>query len=461
MPIHNAHAQIVSAAPGSGAHWLANLLLEADVPVTFARAETHGPVWNSQPGGWTIHRPAFVQMRGVLPALHRRASFAFPPETPIVRVEHELAQATAGGQPTIVIVRDPRDSLRSVFAGEATPGTYAEFLSRPTGPLGLTPPDAWAVQTLLWSALAKTRPVLFARYEDMIDNAGRELARVLAFLGVEREASFVAQAAQLSSFAQSKSLLTEAARVAGATANYPREGKCGLGRASLTAAENAQFDGLTGVALKQAGYPSPETRMVGTGGFAALQAQASPDAQRVLERARADMDGANFDAALRRLAEAVSTVPGSKPSDAPLLATLAALRWTRAGLSEDAADSDAAVCFDLFCDIHLSLASTPSVRMAQMRELTSVLPAHAGAYNIWGKMLHTQGRLAEAAQVFTHACEAGGETAQMRSNLAVLAWQDGRRDDALAQIARAAQLDPHEPGVQANLVAMQTALLAA
>lgn len=465
MTLFETNAQVVSTAPNSGVGWLANLLLEADVPVTFTPAEEAGAAWNVHPAGHVLSGQAFQRLRGILPALHRRAVFPFTPDMAGVRVEHDLPRAFgANALPTIVMVRDPRDGLRGLYecAGENT-GSFAEYLQRPSpsDALCLPLPEAWAVQTLLWTTLAKARPVLIVRYEDLTADTGREMARVLAFLGVERSAEAVAQAVSLSHFERSKAVLTKAAQKAGAVAHYPRAGKAGAWHASLSAEEAGQFDGLTAYALRQARYQSSENRIVGKDGFSGLRAQASPEAQNVLERARADMEGANFPAALRRMAEAVSAVPGSAAMDAPLLATLAALRWTRLLLGENAADEDTSLCFDMLCDLHLSLANTPSVRMAQMRELTAQVPTHAGAYNIWGKLLHGQGRVEEAAAVFAAACEAGAETAQMRSNLAVLAWQMGRRDDALAQIARAAQLDPHEPSVRANLTAMEAALLAA
>ncbi len=174
------------------------------------------------------------------------------------------------------------------------------------------------------------------------------------------------------------------------------------------------------------------------------------------------MAGGNFGAALHRLASSVSDVPGQDSSDQSLLATLTALRWTTTLFPQAPEDSLSVPCaFHLFCDLLCAFSDAPWMRIAQMQALTAYAPRHPGAYNIWGKTLHALGQPAAAEQVFDAACTVGAESAQLRSNLAVIAWQDGRRDLALAQIGRAAQLDPHEPGVAANLQAMQTVLRAA
>ncbi len=467
MSIHSLstrRAHLALAGQNSGVGWLANLLLELNIPVTLSDPDNELPAWQACAGGWSLAPHAFRRGRGVLPAVHRRTVFPFPDDLEVCVGSDDVSALDSADAPTIVVLRDPRDAFPGQW-GRGTAGVAAldDFLSHAGGsPFALPPPEAWAVRTLLWDALATLRPLLIVRYENMRADTAREARRVLDFLGIARDDAAVAQAVALSTFERSQATLAQAARAAGAVAGYPGRGRSGDWPLRLSAAQQARFGGLVGCALQQAGYPAGERRWEDGGGFAALRAEAPPQAQIVLGRAQSDMAGGNFGAALHRLASSISAVPGQEGSDAPLLAVLTALRWTTA-LFPHASDSspDVPCAFHLFCDIHRTFGDTPWVRIAQMQALTAYAPRHAGAYNIWGKALHTLGRPAEAEQVFDAACTVGAESALLRSNLAVIAWQDGRRDLALAQITRAAQLDPHEPDVTANLQAMQSVLRAA
>ncbi len=457
-------AHLALAGQGSGVGWLANLLLELDIPVTPPGASSELPAWQACDEGWRLTPQAFRRLRGVLPAVHRRAVFAFRDDLEVCVHSDDASALSPADSPTIVVLRDPRDA----FPGQWERGTSGvaaldDFLAHAgDSPLNLPPPEAWAVRTLLWEALAKVHPVLVVRYENLRADTAREARRVLDFLDIARGDAEIAQAVALSTFERSQATLAQAAHAAGAVASYPHRGRSGDWAVRLSAAQQARFGGLAGCALQQAGYPAAERRWEALGGFAALRTQAPASAQAVLGRAQMDMAGGNFGAALHRLAASISAVPGQDDSDAPLLAVLTALRWTTALFPNAPDDSPAVPCaFSLFCDIHRAFGDAPWVRIAQMHALTASAPRHAGAYNSWGKTLHGLGRPAEAEQVFDAACAVGAESAQMRSNLAVIAWQDGRRDLALAQISRAAQLDPHEPGVAANLQAMQSVLRAA
>lgn len=457
-------AHLALAGQNSGAGWLANLLLELDIPITPPGAESELPAWQACAGGWSLAPHAFRHMRGVLPAVHRRTVFSFPDDLEVCVESDHAAALGSGDGPTIVVLRDPRDAFPGQWErGGTGTATLDDFLAHAgDNPLALPPPEAWAVRALLWDALATLRPILVVRYENLRADTAREARRVLDFLGIARSDAAIAQAVTLSTFERSQATLAQAARAAGAVASYPGRGRSGDWPVRLSAAQQARFGGLAGCALQQAGYPAAERRWEAGGGFAALRAQAPPGAQTVLGRAQSDMAGGNFGAALHRLASSISAVPGQDDNDAPLLSILTALRWTTA-LFPNAPDNSRGVpcAFNLFCDIHRTFGDAPWVRIAQMQALTAYAPRHAGAYNIWGKLLHSLNRPADAEQVFDAACTVGAESALLRSNLAVIAWQDGRRDLALAQISRAAQLDPHEPGVAANLQAMQSVLRAA
>lgn len=465
LSLSTRRAHLALAGQNSGVGWLANLLLELDIPVTPPGDNSSLPTWQAAEGGWELAPHALRRLRGILPAVHRRRVFSFPDDLEVCVGSDDASVLGNNDGLAIVVLRDPRDAFPGRWErGETHPATGDAFLAH-TGdsPFALPPPEAWAVRTLLWNALAAVRPVLVVRYENLRADTARETARVLDFLGIVRSSAAVAQAVALSTFERAQATLAQAAQAAGASASYPARGRSGDWPLRLSAAQQARFGGgLVGAALQQAGYPTTERRWEESGGFGALRVQGPLAAQTVLGRAQSDMAGGNFGAALHRLASSVSAVPGQDDSDASLLAVLTALRWTTALFPNAPDDSPSVPCaFHLFCDIHRAFGDAPWVRIAQMQALTAYAPRHAGAYNIWGETLHALGRPADAEQVFDAACTVGAESAQMRSNLAVIAWQDGRRDLALAQIGRAAQLDPHEPGVAANLQAMQTVLRAA
>lgn len=466
QPLSTRQAHLALAGHNSGVGWLSNLLLELNIPLTPAGC---AHAWQPCEGGWQLTPHAFRHLRGVLPAVHRRTVFGFPDALEVCVDDNDITALAAAGSPTVVLLRDPRDAFWGQWErgawerGAAEAPTLDDFLSRAgDGPFHLPPPEAWAVRALLWDALAPLRPLLLVRYENLRADTAREVTRVLGFLGVVRDESDIAQAVAVSTFERTQATLAQAARDRGAIASYPGRGARGDGAERLSTPQHARFGGLAGCALRHFGYPAPPRRREAGGGFDALRAQAPPEAQAVLARAQSDMAGGNLEAALHRMASAVSDVPGRDSSDATLLATLTALHWTHALFPDAPADSASVPCaFDLFCDIHRAFGDEPWLRIAQMRSLTTFAPRHAGAYNIWGKTLHAQGRPADAEQVFDAACAVGAESAQMRSNLAVIAWQDRRHDQALAQILRAAQIDLQEPGVAANLLAMQSVLQAA
>ena len=80
-------------------------------------------------------------------------------------------------------------------------------------------------------------------------------------------------------------------------------------------------------------------------------------------------------------------------------------------------------------------------------------PNHDEAVNCWGILLHNEGRFAEAVQVFERAEELGNKPATSNRGNALLDMGD--LEGALKAHARAAELDPHNPGAHYNLALTQ------
>lgn len=83
-------------------------------------------------------------------------------------------------------------------------------------------------------------------------------------------------------------------------------------------------------------------------------------------------------------------------------------------------------------------------------------PRDAEAVNMWGILLHTEDRFAEAIEVFDRAEELGSRPAA--SNRGNSMMDLGRFEDALRSQETAVERDPHSPGTQYNLALTQLRL---
>ncbi len=216
-------AHLALAGQNSGVGWLANLLLELDIPVV-PPGSSDIPAWQDTGDGWSLTPYALRRLRGVLPAVHRRTVFPFHDDLEVCIDSDDLSALGNTDGPTIVVLRDPRDAFAGQWErGETRTASWDDFLAHAGGsPFALPPPETWAVRTLLWEALAKVRPVLIVRYENLRADTTREMARVLDFLGVVREGTEIAQAVALSTFERTQATLAQAAGASGAVAVLSR-----------------------------------------------------------------------------------------------------------------------------------------------------------------------------------------------------------------------------------------------
>lgn len=212
----------------------------------------------------------FDSVRGALPRIgrHRGAPRLLPGRGRLVRT-HDPLDALVGlpGQPVVYLVRDGRDvavsylhHLRRIGSFE---GDLAALLPRFLSD-GIDSYGPWHLHVL--GAVASQErggsPFLTIRYEDLRSDTVGELARIVAFLGVEPETGRVEEAAADNSKERMRakeriSRLLRNQSVNGSSFVRPDGGPSW--QQLLEAAEILQFERVAGPALRAFGYLPSES----------------------------------------------------------------------------------------------------------------------------------------------------------------------------------------------------------
>lgn len=172
----------------------------------------------------------------------------------------------------IYIVRDPRDVVVSQYHFQrkrkliADEFPLAEFVGRFIA--GQTCfYGSWAEHVASWLATRHGQPgFLLVRYENMVENTPRELAKVASFLGVNATPEVIKQAVERSSAGQMRQLEKSQAQLFTSTKDtrqdipFVRAAKAGGWRSSLPEACALQIEDAWGHLLKGLGY-----EMIGKG----------------------------------------------------------------------------------------------------------------------------------------------------------------------------------------------------
>lgn len=258
---------------------------------------------------------------------------------------NDLFGLTAG---FICVVRNPRDVMRSLFAFNRTeylPETAdaaaaaaaweryaAGFIAARGHPVPGRADGAtdWIRHVESWRRAADTVPGLFVRYEDLVADTPREMARICAFLRADPPAKTLDAAVANSSFAAMKAmearevaakaqgifynadhepLLAQGVRVLGAGFQGADEGDDGgddIGAPGLPAGQTTAFQDAFGDTMTALGYTvdpqSGDLQVAGTplGDGTVLPAGpelAAPQAGRVVSRPAADAESSDSDPA--------------------------------------------------------------------------------------------------------------------------------------------------------------------
>jgi len=167
----------------------------------------------------------------------------------------------------IYVVRDPRDVLVSQFHMHRKRNAIADdypmekFATRFVAGQTSVYPGSWGEHVGSWLAARNSHPdFLLVRYEDMVSDAGRELARVATFLKIDAKPEQIARAVALSSADQMRQLEKTSAHLWSTTkatrqdVPFVRSATSGGWRSSLPKSSVAVIEGAWGSLMRWLGY---------------------------------------------------------------------------------------------------------------------------------------------------------------------------------------------------------------
>lgn len=249
---------LVSPPFACGVAWLVNLLLALDIRASNAGFPRH---WHERGRQSRIDDQALAHLKWHLPVLHQRVDFSFREAIDIVW-EHRLDFACHAPCPTILFVRDPRDSIYSIYRRqyEAHYG-FLEYLARPDiwpdhfpGLFGLPPFETYAYYVSFWLAMEACTPLLVVRFEDAKADPVGTAERVLGFLGVTRTRNEIDLAIESSSFNSARKAMIAMSRETGRDFLTARKGQAGEWRQVYDPASLARVAGPVEEAMQRLGY---------------------------------------------------------------------------------------------------------------------------------------------------------------------------------------------------------------
>lgn len=375
------HLQIVSAPMPTGVAWLVNCLMELDI-----RTTPDGAYWQDEPGGSRLI-PAEVHenLLWYLPALHRRQSFDFAADDAEVFWDHRLTFVCYPARPTVLFVRDPRDTIYSQFRRLVHHGSYREsqgdlfayLHQRETWPISfpllfdLPPADTLAYYYITALQLVPPEQLLVVRFEDSKRDPAGQLRRVLDFLGIQRSEARIQAALAQSDVRHSLAIGAKMAGRPGPAKLSSRGGRIGEWQTAYSPLALSAFEGPASVMLQLFGYqplPAVPAR-------APLRSQGAP--LPALERIQALMAGADLNTAETLIRETL-TAPIEPTARLQLAGQWLALLWTRAVLREAQSElpiaGQMARCLGI---LNAAYASLPEWRQAAAEILRPAHPLHA------------------------------------------------------------------------------------
>jgi hypothetical protein len=202
---------LASPVEPSGASWLINCFLELGIKVSHKPVvdnvwrhidPTPPPdhIWQRAAcGGYRLHPKAQV-LKQFLPVLSRVDVFRFDEDVEVEYVQ-DLPGAQHVGAPALLFVRDPRDSLYSMYRRVQPALDYEAFLRFPNPDTLSTRPTHWRLFVEAWIALAGENWFTFEEYKR--DPAGL-LQRVLERAHIARRADEIERAVVESSFERAR-----------------------------------------------------------------------------------------------------------------------------------------------------------------------------------------------------------------------------------------------------------------
>jgi len=202
---------VASPVEPSGGSWLLNCFLELGIRIGHKpvvdriwRGSMPPPdpyhIWMARNDGACELNPKAGALKKFLPTLSSQACFRFRDD---VDVEYVQDFPLPGADPvrTVLVVRDLRDAIYSMYRRTATELSFAEFLDFPNADTLLARPAHWALFVACWLAVPNVHVL---RFEDYKRDAETTLYAVLSALGLHFTASEIARAVRLSSFERAR-----------------------------------------------------------------------------------------------------------------------------------------------------------------------------------------------------------------------------------------------------------------
>lgn len=198
---------VASPVEPSGASWLLNCFLELGIKIghkpvvdNIWRGSDPRPsadhIWvRKHDDLFELNRKAAVLTK-FLPILARQTSFRFRGDVAVEYVQDFPPRSLAADH-LVLMIRDPRDSIYSLFRRIAPRFSFEEFLRFPNPQTLLDRPAHWALFVASWLA----RPdVHIVRFEDYKRDAGTTLRSAIEALDLHFDQDSIAQALHRSSF---------------------------------------------------------------------------------------------------------------------------------------------------------------------------------------------------------------------------------------------------------------------
>lgn len=198
---------VTSAPVACGVTWLVNALIECGIKGTSLVYKDDN--WVKKEDEWAIGESSRVHMVNHLPTVANRDKFKFREDIEFFW-EHRLSFPADKTCPVVVVMRDPRDAIFSLYRRWKGNGwidlSFQEFLSRPSdwpdhfpGLFHTDPVKMYVMYHLTWLAQRKFRPVLFVQFEKLKTSPMEELRKIFGFLKMDVPSEETLRAAVMSS----------------------------------------------------------------------------------------------------------------------------------------------------------------------------------------------------------------------------------------------------------------------
>ena len=230
--------RVASPVEPSGASWLLNCFLELGVmvghkPVVDRVWRGSNPplspnhIWRTKGDSLFELNPKAASLMKFLPALGQRETFRFRDDVGVEYVQ-DFPPRDPATAPVILMVRDPRDAMYSMFRRLSADLSFAEFVRFPNPQTLLSRPAQWSLFVASWLSGTNVHVV---RFEDYKRDAEATLRSALEAVGLRFADDAIAEALRRSSFERAAlAERTFRARFPGDHRVANRAGRVGEGR---------------------------------------------------------------------------------------------------------------------------------------------------------------------------------------------------------------------------------------